>query len=451
MTNKEMAQRIIDLSGGKENFENVVNCMTRVRVTYKNDELVKIDELKELDFVQGVVIKDNIQIIVGPGKSSKIRIELNELLGKSQSDVPSEGKKKKGLLKRLSNIFVPTLPAIIASGILTGINNILTRTAANKAVELAVQATENATPMQVVLDSWHVLEISNVMSIISSAAIPLLAIYVGMTAAREFETGEILGGVVGAITIASGVTAVGLTSGQGGLFGVILAVYLLAKIEKLLRKVIPDILDVVLTPLISLSVVAVALLTVIMPVAGYISDIVMNGLMTILEVSGIFGGFVLSAFFPLLISTGLHHGINPIHMEFINATGSTPLFTVQIMSNAGMVGAAVAVFFLSKNKKVKDVARGAIPAGFLAVGEPVIYGVNIPAGFAFITGSIGAGFGGALIRLLDVQSTAFGAAGMSALPLIADGKYLQYLLCYAVGASAAFGLTYIVGKARKYQ
>lgn len=451
MNTKDMAMKIVELSGGKDNFDTVVNCMTRVRIVYKNENLVNIDKIKELDFVQGVVVKDTVQVIVGPGKSTKIRIALNEILGKSQSDAQSSSKKKTGLLKKLSNIFVPTLPAIIASGILTGINNILTRTAANKAAELAIQATDAATPMQVVLDSWNVLEISNMLSTISSAAIPLLAIYVGMTAAREFETNEILGGVIGAITIASGVSTLGLTSGQGGLFGVILAVYLLAQVEKLLRKVIPDILDVVLTPLISLSTVAVALFTVIMPVAGYLSDMVMDGLIAILDFSGIVGGFILSSFFPFLISTGLHHGINPIHMEFINSTGSTPLFTVQIMSNAGMVGAAIAVYLLSKSKKVKDVARGAIPAGFLAVGEPVIYGVNIPAGFAFITGSIGAGFGGALIRLLDVQSTAIGAAGMSALPLIADGKYLQYLLCYAVGASVAFTLTYSVGKIRKYQ
>lgn len=451
MTSKEMAKKIIELSGGKDNFENVVNCMTRVRVTYKNEELVKIDEIKELDFVQGVVIKDTVQIIVGPGKSNKIRIELNEMLGKSQSDKPSEGKKKVGLLKRLSNIFVPTLPAIIASGILTGINNILTRTAANKAIELAVQATDTATPMQVVLESWNMLTVSNMISVVSSAAIPMLAIYVGMTAAREFETNEVMGGVVGAITIAAGVSTLGLTSGQGGLFGVILAVYLLSLVEKLLRKVVPDIVDVVVTPLLSLATVAVALFIVIMPVAGFLSDILMNGIMTILDVSGVVGGFVLSAFFPFLISTGLHHGINPIHMEFINSTGTTPLFTVQIMSNAGMVGAAVAVLLLTKNKKMKEAAMGAIPASFLAVGEPVIYGVNIPAGFAFITGSIGAGFGGAAIRLLDVQSTAIGAAGMSAIPLIADGKYLQYLLSYAIGAVAAFLLTYVVGKIRKYQ
>ena len=271
------------------------------------------------------------------------------------------------------------------------------------------------------------------------------------TAAREFETNEVMGGVVGAITIAAGVSTLGLTSGQGGLFGVILAVYLLALVEKLLRKIVPYIIDVVVTPLLSLVSVSLALFFVIMPVAGFLSDILTNGIISILEVSGVIGGFILSAFFPFLISTGLHHGINPIHMEFINLTGTTPLFTVQIMSNAGMVGAAVAVLLLTKSKKMKDAAMGAIPASFLAVGEPVIYGVNIPAGFAFITGSIGAGFGGAAIRLLDVQSTAIGAAGMSALPLIADGKYLQYLLSYAIGAVSAFVITYVVGKIRKYE
>ena len=277
-----------------------------------------------------------------------------------------------------------------------------------------------------------------------------LAIYAGVTSAREFEGNLILGGLLGAITIMPQVTTFGLIPGQGGLIGVIFAVWLMCLLEKPVRRFVPDIVDVVVTPTLVLLVMAAALLFIIMPAAGIVSNGILSGLNGLLEHGGIVAGFVLSALFPFLISLGLHHGLFPIHLEMINATGHAPLFAIQIMSNAGMVGAATAVLLLTRDPVMKKIARGAIPTSILAVGEPTIFGVNIPAGFAFITGSIGAGFGGVMVVLLGVSANGVGAAGLSALPLIADGKYLQYILAWLVGCAAAFALTYIVGKVRGY-
>ena len=259
-----------------------------------------------------------------------------------------------------------------------------------------------------------------------------------------------LGGLLGAITIMPQVTTLGLIPGQGGLIGVIFAVWLMCLLEKQVRRVVPDIVDVVVTPTLVLLIMAAALLFVIMPAAGVVSNGILSGLNGLLEHGGIVAGFVLSALFPFLISLGLHHGLFPIHLEMINATGHAPLFAIQIMSNAGMVGAATAVLLLTRDPVMKKIARGAIPTSILAVGEPTIFGVNIPAGFAFITGSIGAGFGGVMVVLLGVSTNGVGAAGLSALPLIADGKYLQYILAWLVGCAAAFALTYVVGKVRGY-
>lgn len=221
-------------------------------------------------------------------------------------------------------------------------------------------------------------------------------------------------------------------------------------LEKQVRRFVPDIVDVVVTPTIVLVVMAAALLFVIMPVAGVVSNGILHGLNGLLSTGGIAAGFVLSALFPFLISLGLHHGLFPIHLEMINATGHAPLFAIQIMSNAGMVGAATAVLLLTRDPMMKKIAKGAIPTSILAVGEPTIFGVNIPAGFAFITGSIGAGFGGMMVVLLGVSTNGVGAAGLSALPLIADGKYLQYIISWLTGCAAAFVLIYIVGKMRGY-
>ncbi|HDZ1582043.1 TPA: PTS transporter subunit EIIC [Klebsiella pneumoniae] len=457
---------IVKHCGGLANFIHVTNCMTRVRMTIADTSLVDMTALKAIEGVLGVVEDDTLQVIVGPGKSTKVAGVINARLkgqpdsGEALSAVEQKAKtarekakkqtRTKVILKHIANIFVPILPALIAAGILMGLNNVIFNSAASWALTHHVASVGDLSPTQVVLDQRHLLGLSQFLDIVSKALFGFLAIYAGVTSAREFEGNLILGGLLGAITIMPQVTTFGLIPGQSGLIGVIFAVWLMCLLEKPVRRFVPDIVDVVVTPTLVLLVMAAALLFIIMPAAGIVSNGILSGLNGLLEHGGIVAGFVLSALFPFLISLGLHHGLFPIHLEMINATGHAPLFAIQIMSNAGMVGAATAVLLLTRDPVMKKIARGAIPTSILAVGEPTIFGVNIPAGFAFITGSIGAGFGGVMVVLLGVSTNGVGAAGLSALPLIADGKYLQYILAWLVGCAAAFALTYIVGKVRGY-
>ena len=466
MDYNQVANAIVGHCGGLANFLHVTNCMTRVRMTISDQTRVNIAALKSIEGVLGVVEDDTLQIIVGPGKSSKVANVINDLLKgqpadatplsnvEQQAQLAREKAKKqtrtKVILKHIANIFVPILPSLIAAGILMGINNVLVNSAASWALAHHVAAPGDLSPTQVVLDQRHMLGISQFLDIVSKALFGFLALYTGATAAKEFDGNAVMGGLLGAITIVPQITALGLIPGQGGLIGVILCAWLMCLLEKRVRRFVPDIVDVVVTPTIVLVVMAAALLLVIMPVAGVISNGILHGLNGLLSTGGIAAGFVLSALFPFLISLGLHHGLFPIHLEMINATGHAPLFAIQIMSNAGMVGAATAVLLLTRDPMMKKIAKGAIPTSILAVGEPTIFGVNIPAGFAFITGSIGAGFGGMMVVLLGVSTNGVGAAGLSALPLIADGKYLQYIISWLTGCAAAFVLTYIVGKVRGY-
>lgn len=466
MDYNKVGHAIVKHCGGLANLLHVTNCMTRVRMTISDPSRVDIAALKSIEGVLGVVEDDTLQAIVGPGKSTKVANVINDLL-KGQpadatplSDVEQKAKlarekakkqtRSKIILKHIANIFVPILPSLIAAGILMGINNLLVNSAASWALAHQVAALGDLSPTQVVLDQRHLLGISQFLDIVSKALFGFLAIYTGVTAAKEFDGNAVMGGLLGAITIVPQITALGLIPGQGGLIGVILCAWLMCLLEKQVRRFVPDIVDVVVTPTIVLVVMAAALLLVIMPVAGVISNGILHGLNGLLSTGGIAADFALSALFPFLISLGLHHGLFPIHLEMINATGHAPLFAIQIMSNAGMVGAATAVLLLTRDPMMKKIAKGAIPTSILAVGEPTIFGVNIPAGFAFITGSIGAGFGGMMVVLLGVSTNGVGAAGLSALPLIADGKYLQYILSWLTGCAAAFVLTYIVGKVRGY-
>lgn len=460
-----VADTIVKHCGGSGNLVHVTNCMTRVRMTIGDISKVDISALKAIDGVLGVVEDDTLQVIVGPGKSSKVATIINDMMKGSpvappMSEVELKAKQArekakkqtpvKTILKHIANIFVPILPPLIAAGLLMGINNVLVNSAASFALTHHIAAIGDLSPAQVVMDQRHLLGISEFLGLVSKALFSFLAIYTGVMSAKEFDGTLVMGGLLGAITIAPQLPQLGLIPGQGGLIGVIFAVWLMCWLEKRVRQFIPDVLDVVLTPTIVLSVMAAVLLFAIMPVAGVLSDAILHGMNGLLATGGMAAGFVLAALFPFLISLGLHHGLFPIHLEMINATGHAPLFAIQIMSNAGMVGAATAVLLLTKDPMMKKIARGAIPTSILAVGEPTIFGVNIPVGFAFITGSIGAGFGGMMIVLLGVTANGVGAAGLSALPLIADGKYLQYILAWLVGFLAAFVLTYATGKVRGY-
>ncbi|MEG2708333.1 MAG: PTS transporter subunit EIIB, partial [Vagococcus sp.] len=179
-----LGEKIITLSGGKSNFKSVKNCMTRVRITYVDEEKVNKEKIEQLDGVLGVNVADTFQIIVGPGKSVKVQESINSLLGKLD-DNESEEEGKKNFLKMLSNIFVPLIPAIIASGFLQGINNILISNAKVTAMTQQIAGTDKLTPFQVVLQQDGLLKISTLLGILGDATFAFLAIYVGMTAAKQ--------------------------------------------------------------------------------------------------------------------------------------------------------------------------------------------------------------------------------------------------------------------------
>ncbi|WP_200801306.1 PTS transporter subunit EIIC [Clostridium sp. Marseille-P2415] len=456
---EQMAEQIIACSGGGNNFLTVTNCATRVRVTYKNMDAVQIDEMKKIEGVLSVIVNDAVQIVVGPGACNKIagiiQDKLNvpedpEIAG-TDSGTTAVKKKKINIFRIFSDIFVPILPAMIAGGVLQGLNNVLKNYAVSKAAGAGIQAIGDLTAAQVWLQNYHLLDLSNIIGVIYAAVFSFLAIYVGYNAAKQFKVEPVLGAVLGCITLQGTLTTLGSTAGQGGLIGVILGVFVMSYIQKAVKKIVPNAVDVVITPVLTMLIITVLMVKIFMPVCGVLSTAIVNGLMWLLNTTGPFGGFVLSALAPLLISTGLHQGLTAVHMEMINSLGRAPLLAVQVMSNAGMVGASCAIYLMTKQKAVKDACKGAIPTSFLCVGEPVIYGVCLPSGFGFITGSIGAGVGGFFIRLFDVSFSSMGMAGMSAIPLAADGKYLQYIISYFIGAAAAFLLTLVVGRAKHYQ
>ncbi|AEA01396.1 phosphotransferase system, EIIC [Aerococcus sp. Group 1] len=285
----------------------------------------------------------------------------------------------------------------------------------------------------------------------------------GINAAKVFGATEGLGGIVAGIIYLTGMTPENplkniftgqtLAPGQGGIIGVLLAVFLLSIVEKQLRKFVPDSLDIIVTPTLSLLTVGLMTIFLIMPIAGWVSAGLVGVVNWVLNVGGAFSGFILGAIFLPLVMFGLHQILTPIHIEMINAPGSTQLLPVLAMAGAGQVGAALALWLkCRRNGRLVNIIKGSLPVGILGIGEPLIYAVTLPLGRPFITACIGDGIGGAVVgRIGSVGATAIGPSGVALIPLIADGKWMAYALGLLAAYAGGFVATYFFGVPKEAQ
>ena len=463
--------------GGPQNIEKLSHCMTRVRMTIRDYSLVDMDGLKAIDGVMGVVQEDTLQVIVGPGTVDKVAdVMVKQVgvgLGESFPDpstftsdattTKSEHQRDKEMveakakevhaaqkakikqtpvrkvLSAISSIFIPLIPVFVGAGLISGIASILSN------MMLAGDISK----------SWT--DFITVLKVINSGLFSYLVIYVGINSATVFGATAGLGGVIGAVTLLTGVTpqapihnifnGQALSAGQGGIIGVIFAVWVLAIVEKWLHKVIPDSIDIIITPTIALLVVGVFTIFLVMPIAGVISNSLVGAIEWILNVGGAISGFVLGLLFLPMVMFGLHQILTPIHIEMINKLGMTPLLPILAMAGAGQVGAALALWIRCRNnKQLSNMIKGALPVGVLGVGEPLIYGVTLPLGRPFITACIGGGIGGAVIGGLgNIGATAIGPSGVALIPLIANGHWLGYVIGLLAAYAGGFVATYFFG------
>lgn len=467
MDYKKASAEILDLVGGKANIESFANCMTRLRLNLKDNDKAKVDDIKKIDGVMGVVTGQQLQIIVGPGHAQRLKDAFEVVYGAKGGTVTDEPEIKdvadatkekiKGkqtspvqkALRHVGNIFVPLIPGFVAVGLIAAIVNIT--------------KTLNPTIMS---NPWFAL-FAGMAGMMGA----MLHIVTGYNAAKEFGGSPILGALAGAFIylpqlngfaadVVKGVEAqplvipflnIPLQSGLGGVIGVIFAAYIFSVIEKAMRKVVPASLDLFLVPFTTLIIGSAITLIVVMP----ISALIMKGITFLLvdialKSGGIIGGFVLSALFLPLVMLGIHQGLTPIHAQLITDVGYTVLLPILATAGAGQVGMAIAIYVKTKSKRLKRLIGNALPIGFLGIGEPLIYGVSLPLFYPFITACIGGGFGGAVIayatqNIADVGATAIGPSGLVLLPLIANGMWMWYLFGLLASYVGGFVLTYFFG------
>ncbi|MBC3701918.1 PTS transporter subunit EIIC, partial [Bacillus pumilus] len=328
---QQLAKDILSLCGGSENIYSHTHCMTRLRITPIDNEQVDINAIKELDGVIGVVEAETLQIILGTGVVNQVSSAFEQLLNASGSyDLNNEAQKNKQaisqknrtpfklFLRRIASIFIPIIPALVASGLITGIT---------KAIVQAGWLDEKS-------------QAAIILTVIGSGLFAYLGILVGTNAAKEFGGSPALGALAGILIInpaSADIMLFGtnILPGRGGLIGVLLAAIFMALVETRIRRFVPQSLDIIVTPTITLLITGIFTYVVFMPVGGFISDAITSGLTYLLNMGGIFAGFVLGATFLPLVVTGLHQGLTPIHMELINSIGDDPLLPILAMGGAG--------------------------------------------------------------------------------------------------------------------
>lgn len=455
MDYKAIGEELIKNLGEKENIVTLANCMTRLRIKVKDNSLVNIEIIKNIKGVIRIIEDETLQIVVGPGKSRKIKDAMENILGgelKSNASNWKDNKKAvrgkntlfKEILRKIGNIFVPLIPAIIAAGLLNGVAGYYTNLYNSQGLPLPLWITFFTT--------------------VGGALFKAFPIFVGYRAAEEFGATPGLGAIIGGITIAPTIVEISkafglhnaaipaasiLRPGKGGIIGVILGVWILSLIEKKIRKHMPDFLDTIITPTLSILITAGITIFLIMPAAGYVSDGITSVLELLVMTKGplsLVSGFILAALFLPLLALGLHHGLIPFYMIQLTQFGSISLFAILCMAGPAQMGGAIAIWLKAKkNKKLRDIIQGALPVGLLGIGEPMLYGVTLPLGKPFITACIGGGFGGMIVAATGVATASFGPAGLSAIPLVIPGKTMFYILGWAASFVGGTVLTYLFG------
>ena len=444
MTNEELVRQSLQNLGGRGNVISATNCMTRLRIEVKDDAKINEAAIKKIEGVLGVVHDraGYVEIVVGPGKCRKCA-DICRSMGipaageastkndwQANKAAVKAGQKQsrvKTMLKTFGDIFVPLLPGVIAAGLCSGLATLMTQ----------VMPGYAESPF------WSI--VYNLLALINAAFLSYLTAWAGYRAAEKFGATPILGGMLGMITGLGNIDTISqilglydaaqpldsiLRAGRGGVLAAVIGVWCLSYVEKFVRKYMPESLDIMFTPLLTLVICLVPYILVVMPITGYIS----------------------TALFLPMVAMGMHHGLVALYSVQLETLGYVTLYPALAMAGAGQVGAAIAIYLKAKkvgNTRMKEVITGALPAGLLGVGEPLIYGVTLPMGRPFITAGLGAGFGGAFVMAMQVAATTWGPSGLLAIFVMTAGPSgaTMSVACYVVGLVISYIMGFIVTNA----
>ena len=455
MDYKKAAAGVLESIGGKENIISAAHCATRLRLVIADNGKVDKKTLENAEGVQGVFeAQGQLQIIFGTGTVNKVYDEFIAQSGAaavSKDEAKAQGARKgnwvQRAIKTLGDIFVPIIPAIVASGFLMGIMESLKFMVNNGFIEL-----DSTSSLFVFADLF------------SNVAYTFLPILIAFSAAKVFGGNPFLGAVVGMImihpslqnawTVADGVQTyqevffglyeVPLVGYQGHVIPVIIAVWVMCFLEKRLHKIVPPMFDLFVTPLVSVFVTGYLTLAAIGPLFTTVENFVIDGVQWLIAIPFGIGSFIMGGLYATTVVSGIHHMYTIIDLGQLSAYGLTFWLPLASAANVAQGGAALAVAIKTRNKKLKSMALPASLSAFMGITEPAIFGVNLRFFRPFIAGAVGGACGALYASIVGLGATGTGVTGIFGI-LLHLHHPIQYILTVGIAAGVAFALSWIMG------
>lgn len=448
MNNQEIAKKVIDALGGRENVNSVAHCATRLRVMVKDEEKINKEVIENLEKVQGAFFNSGqYQIIFGTGTVNKMYDEV-VVLGlptSSKDDMKAEAAKQGNWFQRairtFGDVFVPIIPVIVATGLFMGVRGLF------NALEMPLPG-DFATYTQILTDTAFIilpgLVVWSTFRVFGGN--PAVGIVLGMmlvSGSLPNAWAVAQGGEVTAMNFFGFIPVVGL---QGSVLPAFIIGVVGAKFEKAVRKVVPDVIDLLVTPFVTLLVMSILGLFIIGPVFHVVENYILIATKAILSMPFGLGGFLIGGVHQLIVVSGVHHIFNLLEVQLLAADHANPFNAIITAAMTAQGAATVAVGVKTKNPKLKTLAFPAALSAFLGITEPAIFGVNLRFRKPFFLSLIAGAIGGGLASILGLAGTGNGITIIPGTMLyVGNGQLPQYLLMVAVSFALGFALTYMFG------
>lgn len=451
-----IARDVIEAVGGQDNIISMAHCATRLRLIVKERDKIQDEKVENIDKAKGFFFTSGqYQIIFGTGIVNRVYEAMEEIgvSATSKSDLKEQASEKEGsTLKRLirvfGDVFVPIIPALVATGLFMGLRGLLTQ---QQILAVFGMTTESISPNFIM-----------VTQILTDTAFAFLPVLVCWSAFRVFGGSPLLGILLGLMLVSPSLpTSWDVAQGTGdpllffgfikvaGYQGSVLPAFIMgflgANIEKRVRKVVPPVLDLIVTPFISLLAMLLLALFLVGPVFHEAEMLLLHAVEWILNLPFGLGGLIYGGLSQIIVVTGLHHALNLIEIQLLAETGWNPVNMISTASIVAQAGAAFAVGLKSKQAKIKAVAFPSTVSALLGITEPAIFGVNLRYGKPFIMGLIGGAVGGFLSSIFNLQATGMSITAIPGILLYLNNQFFMYILISTISFFVAFGLTWMFG------
>lgn len=454
MDNRQIATEVIEALGGRENVRSVAHCATRLRVMVHDEGKIDKEKAEAIDKVKGAFFNSGqYQMIFGTGTVNKIYDEVVALglptssTSEQKAEAAKQGNVFQRAIRTFGDVFVPIIPAIVATGLFMGVRGLVTQPA--------------------IMDLFGVHEYGEnflmYTRILTDTAFVYLPALVAWSAFRVFGGNPIIGIVLGLMLVSNELPNAWVVASGGdvkpltffgfvpvvGYQGTVLPAFFVglvgAKLEKWLHKRVPEALDLLVTPFLTFAIMSALGLFVIGPVFHSLENLVLAGTQAVLHLPFGIAGLIVGGIQQLIVVTGIHHIFNFLEAQLIANTGKDPFNAYLTAATAAQAGATLAVAVKTKSTKLKGLAFPSALSALLGITEPAIFGVNLRYPKVFVSGLIGGALGGWVAGLFGIAGTGFGITVLPGTLLYLNGQLLQYLVTMLVGLGVAFAIAYTWG------